>query len=277
MPRVSRREKAVRLALAGVAIFWSAFPIYLVIASSFKDPRTIFEVPPRFIFTPTLDNYRSLWRLWPEFFDNLLNSIIITLGATLVTVFASSLAGYVYSRYRSRLLTASAFFMLFVRMLPPIIVTLPLFPIVNYLSLNDTHILLVFLYATFFVSLSTWIMKAFIDAIPRELEEAARIDGANLWMIIVAVVLPLAIHGIIASSIFVFVYSWNEFIFALIFTTHNAKTAPLVLSEILGTVEGVDWGILFAAATVQLVPIVVFVIAVQKYVIAGLTSGGVKA
>jgi multiple sugar transport system permease protein len=206
----------------------------------------------------------------------MLNSLIITIGATLLTVVASASAAYVYSRYRSRLLTSSAFFMLFARMIPPIIVTLPLFPVVNLLRLNDTHLILILLYSTFFVSLSTWIMKAFIDAVPRELEEAAFIDGASTDMTVTRIVLPLAIHGIIAASIFVLVYSWNEFMFALIFTTRDAKTTPLVLSEILGTVEGVEWGILFAAATIQLAPIVAFVIAAQKYVVAGLTSGAVK-
>jgi multiple sugar transport system permease protein len=269
-------ERILRLALVALAVLWSAFPVALVVLSSFKPPRDIFSVPPTLIFTPTLTNYAGLWRDWPSFFYNLGSSFVVTVGATLLTIVVSALAAYVYSRYRSRLLTASAFFMLFVRMIPPIIVTIPLFPAVNLLQLNDTHFLLILLYATFFVSLSTWIMKAFIDAIPRELEEAAVIDGASTLTVLTRVVLPLSIHGIVAASIFVFVFSWNEYVFALIFSTRVAKTTPLVIGEILGTVEGVDWGILFAAATIQLVPIVLFVIAVQRYVIAGLTAGAVK-
>jgi multiple sugar transport system permease protein len=270
-------ERLIRLAVLVLTVLWSAFPVFLVVLSSFKPPREIFSLPPRFVFTPTLANYEALWQKWPDFFHNFANSLIVTVGATLVTMVVSASAAYVYSRYRSRLLTASAFFMLFVRMIPPIIVTVPLFPAVNLLKLNDTHLLLILLYSTFFVSLSTWIMKAFIDAIPREIEEAAVIDGASTLAVLWRIVLPLSVHGIVAASIFVFVYAWNEFVFALIFTTRAAKTAPLVISEILGTVEGVDWGVLFAAATIQLVPIVVFVIAVQRYVIAGLTSGAVKS
>ena len=132
------------------------------------------------------------------------------------------------------------------------------------------------LYSTFFVSLGTWIMKAFIEQIPRELEEAAIVDGANLFQTLVRVILPLAAQGIVASSIFVLVFSWNEFIFALIFTTRHAKTAPLIIAEMLSTADGVEWGILFAAATIQLVPVLVFVIAVQRYVVAGLQAGAVK-
>ena len=119
-------------------------------------------------------------------------------------------------------------------------------------------------------------MKAFMDQLPKELEESATIDGANLAQTLLRVVMPLSIHGIIASSIFVFVYSWNDFLFALVFTTRSAKTTPLVISEILGTVEGVQWGLLFAAATLQLLPIALFVVAAQRYVMAGLTAGAVK-
>ncbi|HET6469401.1 MAG TPA: carbohydrate ABC transporter permease [Geminicoccaceae bacterium] len=269
-------EKAWRLACILLAVLWSGFPIYLVVMSSFKPPQRIFEVPPSFVFTPTFDNYLRLWNVWPEFFRNMANSLIVTAGATLLTAVAASLAGYVYSRHRTGFLAGSAFFMLFVRMLPPIIVTLPLFPAVNWLRLNDTHLVLILLYASFFVSLATWIMKAFIDQIPIELEEAAIVDGATLAQTLLRVVVPLAAHGLVAASIFVLVFSWNEFVFALVFTTRNAKTTPLVISEILGTVEGVDWGTLFAAATVQLVPILVFVVAVQRYVMAGLQAGAVK-
>ncbi|MBM3524639.1 MAG: carbohydrate ABC transporter permease, partial [Alphaproteobacteria bacterium] len=246
--RPSLASRAIRLLLVAAAVVWSGFPILLIVASSFKPGRDIFAVPPSLIFAPTLENYVRLWQVWPEFFANMRNSLIITIGATLLTVACATLAGYVYARHRGRLLSASAFAMIVIRMLPPIIVTLPLFPVINALRLNDTHILLIALYAAFFVSLSTWIMKAFIEQIPRELEEAALVDGATLRQILLRIILPLAANGILAAAVFVVVFAWNEYIFALIFTTRAAKTTPLVISEILGTVEGVDWGILFAAA-----------------------------
>jgi multiple sugar transport system permease protein len=102
------------------------------------------------------------------------------------------------------------------------------------------------------------------------------VDGATLLQILRRVVFPLVMNGVIAASLFVIVYAWNEFIFALVFTTRNARTTPLVLSEILSTVEGVDWGVLFAAATVQLAPVLLFVLAAQRYVVAGLAAGAVK-
>lgn len=259
-----------------MAVLWSVGPVYLIVSSSFKEPRSIFQVPPSFIFEPTLENYRALFAEWPKFTAGLLNSLIITVGATLLTAVLASFAGYALSRYRTRTTAASALYLLLVRMFPPIVLTLPLFVIINNLGINDTHILMIVLYATFFVSLSSWIMKSFIDNIPADIEEAAAIDGASLRQILWRVILPLSVNGIVASSVFVFVYAWNEYLFALIFTTRNARTAPLVISEILGSVEGVQWGIMFAAVTVQLVPILIFVIAVQRFIMAGLTAGGVK-
>lgn len=274
--RESLLSRLVRTVAVTVMVIWSGFPILFLIASSLKPPREILAFPPRFIFTPSLDNYRALFERWPEYFDALRNSLIITIGATVVTVVVTTLAGYVYSRVRNRLTALSAFTMIVIRMVPPIVITLPLFPVVNLLHLNDTHIVLIVLYATFFVSLNTWIMKAFIDQIPGEIEEAAVTDGASLWQTLRMIIIPLATQGMVAASTFVLIFSWNEFLFAFIFTTTNARTTPLILSEMIGAIDGVEWGVLFAAATLQLLPILIFVIAVQKYVVAGLTAGSLK-
>lgn len=266
----------IRYSVAIAVMVWSAVPVYFVVSSSFKPPREIFTVPPTLFFEPSLASYEQLFKLWPTFAGSMLNSLIIAVGTTLVTVVAASLAGYAFSRYRSRLLTGSAIFTLLIRMLPPIIITLPLFPVVNALRLNDTHILLIVIYATFQLSFATWIMKAFIDAVPRELEEAALIDGAGTASILFRIIMPLAVHGIIVAATFAFVASWNEFIFAFIFSSTNNKTAPVVLSEMLDSTNNVEWGVLFAGATIQLVPVVILVLALQRFIIAGLTAGGVK-
>lgn len=267
---------ALRMVALACVVMWSGFPILLVIMASFKLDRDIFTFPPEFIFRPTLKNYIDLVETRPAFFGALLNSLIITTGATLLTIVASTLGGYVYSRYRSKGLAASAFFMIVIRMLPPIIITIPLFPVVNALGLQDTHLVLIVLYATFFVSLNTWIMKAFIDQIPRELDEAAIVDGAGTLNVLRHVTVPLSVQGMVATATFVFVFSWNEFLFAFIFATTKAKTTPLMISEMLSGLAGIDWGLLFAAATLQMVPILVLVVFLQRFVVAGLTLGSVK-
>jgi multiple sugar transport system permease protein len=265
--------KALAVALI---LLWSLAPIALIVSASFKPERDIFAVPPTLLFQPTVSHYFALWQRWPDFFRALLNSLIVTALATVLAVGASALAGYAYSRFRARWLDVSAFWLIVVRLIPPIVVTLPLFPAVNALGLQDTHLWLAILYATFFVSLGTFVMRAFIDQIPRELDEAAAVDGAGRLRTLLRVILPLASQGMLAVAVFVIVFAWNEFLFAFIFTSTRARTAPLVLAEIIGNFDGVEWGVLFAAATVQLAPVLAFVWLTQRYLVAGLTAGATK-
>lgn len=257
-------------------VVWSLFPIGFIVLSSFKPGRDIFAVPPKFAFEPTFAHYTNLWERWGSFFDGLVNSLIVTAGAAILAVTVSSLAGFAYSRHQSRLLAGSVLFLIGVRLIPPIVVTLPLFPTVNALGLNDTHFILIMLYSTFFVSLGTILMRTFIDQIPRELDEAAIIDGASRLTVLRKIVLPLAAPGMLAVAVFVVVFAWNEFLFAFIFTATKAKTAPFVLSEMISSVDGVDWGVLFAASTVQLLPVLLFVVFMNRFLVAGLTAGATK-
>lgn len=275
--RTERILVGVGKTLAVAAILtWSLLPIAFIVISSFKPGQDIFAVPPKYLFTPTVRHFTELWNSWGVFFQGLANSAIITAGAAALAIIASSCAGYVYSRHKSRLLDASVLGLIIVRLIPPIVVTLPLFPIVNRLGINDTHFVLVVLYATFFVSLGTILMRTFMDQIPRDLDEAAQIDGASRMTILWRIIVPLAMPGVLAVAVFVVVYSWNEFLFAFIFTATRAKTAPLVISEMIGSIDGVDWGILFAASTGQLVPVLLFVVFMNRYLIAGLTAGATK-
>lgn len=257
-------------------LVWSVGPILFIVMSSFKRQVDIFVYPPKLLFAPTIENYLKLTGQWQGFFHAMGNSVIVALGATILAGIVSFLGGYAYSRYRSRLTSWTAVYMIAVRVLPPIVVTLPLFPVVDRLGLGDTHILLILLYATFWVSLNTMIMKNFFDQIPYELDEAAYVDGATEWQLVSRILARLTLQGMAAGSIFVFVYAWNEYLFAMIFTTNNAKTAPLILSELMGAVDGTEWGVLFAGVTLQLVPVVLLVTLARRYLIAGLTAGAVK-
>jgi multiple sugar transport system permease protein len=272
-PPLARAAKALTVLFV---LVWSGAPIALIVLSSFKPTPEIFRFPPSVVFSPTLEHYRTLVEKWPDFFATLANSAAVALLATALTVFSALLAGYVYSRYRGTAIAASALFMVAIRLLPPIVIILPLFPATSLLGLNDTWAILVMLYATFFVSIGSMVLKTYIDGIPRELDEAAVIDGASEAQILWRLVAPLAAPGMVAAAVFVFVYAWNEYLFAFVFTTSAAKTAPIVISEMMGSLTGVDWGLLFAAATVQLVPVTLFVIALQRFLVAGLTAGSVK-
>lgn len=142
--------------------------------------------------------------------------------------------------------------------------------------MNDTHLVLIVLYSAFWVSLFTMIMKTFIDEVPDELDEAALMDGASRLQTLFRVILPLTLQGMVAGGLFVFVYSWNEFLFALIFVSQKAQTAPLLISQVMGGVDGTEWGVLFAGVTVQFLPVIALVVILQRYLVAGLTAGAVK-
>lgn len=278
MARPRGVSQAMRLMLVGIAIVWSAFPIALVVTSSFKEASQIFEVPPRLLFTPTLDNYRVLWGERPEFFRALSSSLAITAGATAVTLVAATLAGYVYARFRSRFLSTSAFGLLAVRMLPPIIVTVPLFPVLNVLRMNDTHLSLVLLYAAFYVSLGTWIMRSFVAQLPVELEEAAAVDGAGRVRTLVSVTAPLLAPGIVATGLFAFVTAWNEFFFALVLLkTPEKQTLPVVLTHFIGAEGVADLGPLAAAACLATLPSLVVFALIQRRITGSLLTGAVKS
>ena len=263
------------IAVAAILI-WSLVPILFMLTSSLKPSLDIFATPPRLIFTPTLDHYVNLFTKWGEFFGGLAHSVIVTAGTTILTIMASTLAGYAYSRYRGPAMTGSATFLIAIRLIPPIVITLPLFPAVNMLKLNDTLGLLILLYATFYVSVGSLLMRTFIDQIPRELDEAAMLDGAGPLDLLLRVIAPLAKPGILAVSVFVIVFAWNEYLFAFIFTSTRAKTAPLVISDMLASFDQIDWGVLFAASTIQLMPILIFVLLMQRHLVAGLSAGATK-
>ena len=255
---------------------WSLGPILLVVMNSFRLEREIFAPLTRFAFTPNLGNYRALFSNYPGFLDNMANSLVVAIGATVLAVITSTLAGYVYSRRRGRLLAASAFFSILIRLIPPIVVSLPLFPMADWLGLSDTHTILIILYSSFWVSMLTIMMKTLIDQIPVSLDEAALVDGAGPWRVFLRIILPISTTGMIAGAVFVFVYAWNEYLFAFIFTTTRAVTAPLIVANIMDSVSGTEWGVLFAAAVLQLLPVLVLVTVARRFLVTGLMAGSVK-
>ncbi len=262
----------------GVAlvIFFTAFPVAFLFASAFKHPAEIFAFPPSLIFRPTLRNFLDLPAEAPTFYLSLRNSAVVAITASVLTVILAVPAGYALSRYRRRFLQASAFFMLLVRMYPPIVLTVPLFPVFSAVGLVDNLLALILLYSALFVSLCTWLMKVYMDEVPVELEEAATIDGANSWQRLTRVILPLSVHGVVATAVFVSIFAWKEYTFAYIFTGARTQTAPVVLDLMLTPLTTVSWGPIFAASTLQLFPILVFVWLIQTYLTAGMKTGGVK-
>jgi len=261
-----------------VLCLWSFGPVLIIIISSFKLDRDIFTYVPKMVFMPVIDNYVSLLAEWPAFWRALSVSLTTT-GLSVVVVSLIALpAAYAYSRLSSRGLSRTALFLIVVRMFPPIVITIPLFPVFRSLGITDSIFSLVPLYAVFTVSLSVLLLKSFIDTVPCELDEAAWIDGCGRLRSFFLVLIPVIAPGIIASVIFTFLFAWNDFVFAFLFTGNRMKTAPVIINEMLGLIgEGpIRWGTVFAASTVQLVPVLVFIWLVQKRLLSGFTLGAVK-
>ena len=262
--------------LLAVIIVWSAFPIFYMVLGSFKPPSEIWAYPPQIFGAVTMENYAEILRFNPTFVDNMWNSLQVTVYGVLLTLLSALGAAFVFSRIRLGWLRLPAFFIITIRMFPPIVVIIPLFPLMNSLGLLDTLTPLVIAGAAFGVSIATLLLKAFIDDIPVELAEAALIDGCTKFQAFYRITLPLIAPGIAAVVVFTSVGLWNEYLFPLVFTSSAARTAPVTIAVAINNVEGVRWGMLLAMSTVHLVPMLVLVMLVHKRLVLGMTMGAVK-
>ncbi len=296
--------------LAGVLIATYAIitllPLIWIISTSFKSSTDAIAYPPAILFQPTLEGYVNLLttqtrqspaalaanppETWYEeivhdrgmsivgpsrFGERFLNSVIIGFGSTFLSVFLGTLAAYAFSRYRIPLKDDLLFFILSTRMMPPIAVAIPIFLMFRHLGLSDTHAGMILLYTAVNLSLSVWLLKGFIDEIPREYEEAALIDGYTRFQAFYKVVLPQAATGIASTAIFCLIFAWNEYAFAVLLTSGNAQTAPPFIPTIIG-VGGRDWPAVAAGATIFLVPVMVFTVLLRKHLLRGITFGAVR-
>lgn len=264
--------------ILGLFIVLSAFPILVVVVSSFKPGRDIFTYRPVLFFRPTIENYADVFSTWSRFVAGLLNSLAVTVGAIVLTLIVCLPAAYAMSRIRRYGIGRSALALILVEMLPPLVVTVPLFPIFSYVGLDNSRLGLILVYATFEVTLSTFILKTFIDSIPAEIEEAAAIDGCRSIERFFRIVLPLIVPGMITVAIFVVLFAWNDFMFGLILTTSRTQTAPVVLADMLSSIgEGTaTWGDVFAAATIQMVPVLAFTWLVQRQLLSKAVGSAIR-
>jgi multiple sugar transport system permease protein len=247
-----------------------------MVGTSLKTRALILSTTPVLLFQPDLTAYQQF--LSPgksSIVLNLVNSLSTALASTAVTIVLGSLAAYGFSRYRFPGQRALLLLMLATRLLPPLTAVLPLFLLLNSWSLIDTRAGLILIYTGLAVPLATWMMKAFIDGIPVEYEEAAMIDGASRLRVLGQITLPLAAPGVVAVAILTFVLAWNDFLFAFIFTSVNARTMPVLLSQTVGELD-ISWQTLASLATIVIVPPIVLSLAGQKSLVRGLVGGGLK-
>jgi multiple sugar transport system permease protein len=262
-----------RLVLVAFAL-WSAFPIYWIATMSLKRAVDAIAYPPTWLFTPTLANYRTILAEG-EVIAFFRNSLIVGLGATALALLVGVPTAYVLARHEFKGRADYDFWVLSTRMAPPVATLVPFFIMYRELGLYDTHVGLIVAHVAQNLAIVIWVMKGFFADLPAELEEAGLVDGGGHWQAFRTIMLPLALPGIAATGILAFLFSWNEFLFALVLTDQAARTAPVGLQGFIGYQE-VEWGRLSAAATVMLVPVMLLLLLFQRRIIRGLTFGAVR-
>jgi multiple sugar transport system permease protein len=300
-------SKAIAGTLVVLYAMVSMIPLFWIFVTGFKTPPDSISYPPKIVFQPTLEGYCNLFttrtRQTPEYIQSLgeptgvcdeitrsrnmviagpsnylprfVNSVVIAFGSTFLAVLLGTLSAYAFSRFKVPLKDDLLFFILSTRMMPPIAVAIPIYLMYRELGLSDTALGMILLYTAVNVSLAVWLLKGFIDEIPREYEEAAMIDGYTRLQAFVKVVLPQAATGIAATAIFCLIFAWNEYAFAVLLTSGSAQTAPPFIPTIIGE-GGMDWPAVGAGTTIFLIPILVFTILLRKHLLRGITFGAVR-
>jgi multiple sugar transport system permease protein len=265
-------------ALLILASLASLAPVYWMATISLKSEADHFASPPQwFVFSPTLEHYRDAF-ISRSFGRYLLTSAIVASLSTVVAIVFGTLAAYGLARFELtfKLNRRLSLWILSTRMFPPIVTIVPLFLMMRELRLINTIASLVIVYAAFNLPFVVWMMRGFFNEVPREMEEAAMVDGDSRLGALRRVVLPLVKPGLAATAVFCLIMSWNEFLFALVFTqTDAAMTLPIGIAGRVTQYE-IKWGVMSAAGVVAMLPILIFALSVQRYLVRGLSLGAVK-
>jgi multiple sugar transport system permease protein len=228
-PRLVVVRALVYLALLAVVAV-SLFPIYFALTTSLKQTREAFTTPPTWIFTPTLEHHRFIWLETP-FPRYLLNTLVITIGTVLLSIPLGCMAAYYLARYRSRAIQVLLFALLAVRAFPRILLLVPFFLLARAAELYDTHILIILIIVAFNQPFAIWLMRGFFLDVPRELPEAAMIDGCSSLQAFLRVVLPVVRPGLFTAALFTFLFAYNEFLYCLILTGNQAKPLSVAIAQ----------------------------------------------
>ena len=274
--RTPRRRRMLLYAGAVVLVVAAAFPLFWMVSTSLKPSGEIFATPPRMIPAhPTLENFGRLFRE-TSFLTYFRNSATVALTAVLLTLAVSALGAYGLTRFSFRGRDKVAGLILTTYMFAPVMIIIPFYILVKQLGIVNTHLALVLSYTTFCLPFCLWLLRAFFQSIPLELEEAALVDGAGRGRAVWHVVLPLALPGLIAAAIFTFILAYNDFLFSMVLiTSEELKTLPVGVNDLFNATI-VDWGMIMAAGVMITAPAVVFFAAVQRYLVQGWGAGGVK-
>lgn len=272
---IGRSPLATALGNATLMLFLGiiVIPILWMVVTAFKPPRDVYTMA--FTFTPTLDNFVQIFRPPWNIGWRIFNSVVVTACTLAIAMPLSIMAAYSFSRFEFLFKRGLFFLMLATQFLPAVVVILPFYLMFRDLALLDTRTGLVIVNLAIVVPFAVWMLKGYFDAVPVECDEAALIDGASRLAIIRHVIVPMALPGIIVATVFCFILTWNEFIFALILSRSNASTLQIGIVN-FRTERGDVWELMAAAGVIITVPAFIAAIAIQRHFEAGLTGGAVK-
>lgn len=271
--RASLGSLLLKIAAALVVLLW-LFPVYWILLTSLKPTRVINSPAPVFRFTPTLENYRDLFTHF-GFAQVLVNSIVVTVASCAAVMVIALLAAYALARMRVPGEQSIALWILSLRFIPAIAIGIPFYLEWQHLHLLDTWLGLILVYVAFNLPFAVWLLRGFLGEVPHELDEAALLDGLSRLQIIRRIMVPVALPGIAATAIFTFVFTWNEYLMALLLTSVKAVTVPVTISKFIMPYS-ILWGDLSAAVVIQLVPMLLVVFLLQRHIVRGMTLGAVK-
>lgn len=257
-----------------VYIFVTLLPYAWLIITSFKTRVDAFSIPPKWMFEPTFANYKEAF-LDKGFLLNLRNSLIVTIVSTSLALIIGLPSAYAFSRFKMKGEKALMYYLLGTRFTPVVALALPLYLVMAKVGLLNSYVGIVIAHITFNLPFVVWMMRGFFDMVPKEIDEAAKVDGCSWFFIFTRIALPLAKSGLAATAVFCAVNSWNEFFMALILTGRGTATMPVAIPGLL-TPQGTIWGQIAAVGTVISVPVLIFAIIVQKNMVKGMTMGAVK-
>lgn len=278
-----RLPQSVRSVLAYggivVALIAYLFPLYWMTATAFKPFNLVNQNPPAFIFAPTGANFAELMRRdtasTAAFGGQLAGSLFIAVTSTVLAVGMGTLAAYAFSRFRIKAKNDALFFILSTRMLPAVVVTVPVFLMFRSLGLLNTHAGLILLYTTVGVAFATWLMKGFTDDVPPEYEEAALLDRYTRLQAFAKTTLPLIVPGMAATAVFCFLNAWNEYAFAQFLSTSTPLTAPPSITSVVGT-GAIEWNKIAVRALIFVTPAAIFTFLMRNHLLRGMTFGAIK-
>jgi ABC-type glycerol-3-phosphate transport system permease component len=274
--RAWRSNLVLVLFAAALLVVFTGFPFAWMISTAFKESREIFATPPSFLPRSfTLDNLQRLF-VETRALTYLKNSIVVSLSTVAVTIAVATPAAYSLTRFRFPGREQLAGTILFTYMFSPIMIIVPFYVMMRFLGLTNTHLGLVLAYTAFCLPFSLWMLRTFFQSIPIDIEQAAMVDGANRVETVLYVVLPLSLPGVLATSIFTFVLTWNDYIFArILISADELKTLPVGIADLYNA-SVVDWGMIMAAGLVILTPVLAVFFLIQKYMVVGLGAGALK-